>query len=205
MQLNKWLGSDKPKKDDFIDDNQKVDNFCKAISQSVEKLESAQTNNAALQTVTQLSNSVTSHISNTTEHITAGERTLWSSAANNLTSHTGNSTLHITAAERAAWSSGAGLVCGSYSGNGTGSLQITLGYQPRYGLIFVVGDGAGRIAWSSEQYYTQCGMMSTLGCSKGITLNSDGFTVEHLPTGGIDGFGYRFNTSGVTYVYFLWK
>lgn len=201
MQLNKWLGSDKPKKDDFNNDNQKIDDACLLLSQGVEKLEAAQKSNsyASEQAVTDLSKTVSS--------ISASVSSLSSSVtstSSSLTSHTGNSGIHATASEKSAWNS-VGYVISSYIGDGNSSKTITLGYQPQFGFIFAAGYGIARAAWTSEQLQTYSGFMSRIGCSEGIILNSSGFSVNHTVMSSIDGNAMKFNASGVTYVYIVWK
>lgn len=193
MKLNKWLGYDKPKKDDFNYDNQKIDEACLALSNSVEKIETAQ---AALKAA-----QVSLEAAQSSNASAQALNTLSSS----LTSHSGNTTVHVTAAEKTAWSSGAGFVTGYYTGDGNSTKKITLGYQPRFGLIFAVNDGVGRVNWTSEQYHGNTGFMSQNGCSLGVALNTDGFTVQHSAMGGADGFSVKLNASGVNYGYFLWK
>lgn len=179
LQLNKWLGYDKPKKDDFNADNQKIDEACRVFSQDIEQLEAAQAANASVQALNTLSSA--------------------------LNGHSTDKDMHVTAAEKTAWSNGAGFVTGYYTGNGATTQKITLGYQPRFGAVFPVGDGVGRVSWAAEQYQANTCFMSPHGCSLGITLNNDGFTVQHSSMGGIDGFTLKLNTLDVRYVYFLWK
>lgn len=186
LQLNKWLGYDKPKKDDFNADNQKIDEACLSLSNSMGRLESAQ---AALETA---------------QASKAGTQAL-NALSTSLTSHTGDTGVHVTAEEKAAWSSGSGFDMGSYTGNGTLSQKITLGYQPRFGVIFPVNDGVGRVSWTSDQYLCNTGFISQIGCSFGITLNTDGFTVQYSAMGSADGFAIRLNSPSTTYVYFLLK
>lgn len=61
LSLNKWLGSDKPKKDDFNADNQKLDDAWKTMNT----------------TLTNASASINGHTGNTGIHITAAERAAW--------------------------------------------------------------------------------------------------------------------------------
>jgi hypothetical protein len=61
LNLNKWLGSDKPKKDDFNEDNQKVDSAWSGLNTALSTLQTAQS----------------THGGNGTIHLTAAERTAW--------------------------------------------------------------------------------------------------------------------------------
>jgi hypothetical protein len=63
LNLNKWLGTDKPKKDDFNEDNQKVDSAWNTLNAAISTVQSAQS----------------THGGNGTIHVTAGERAAWNS------------------------------------------------------------------------------------------------------------------------------
>lgn len=190
MQLNKWLGADKPKKDDFNNDNQKIDEACRLLSQSVEQLDYAQKNNSYA-----TAQSLSAHTGNSSIHVSESA----------LSSHTDNSGIHVTAAEKSLWSGGAGLSIGYYTGDGGVSQSISLGFQPKFGLIFEVNEGIARITWSNDMLQTHFGCMSQLGCSLGISLNPTGFTVTHSAMGTVDGFALKFNVTGARYVYFIWR
>lgn len=180
LQLNKWLGSDKPKKDDFNSDNQKIDEACRLLSQSVELLESA------VQSGSKVS-----------------EQALASLSAS-VSAHTGNLGVHVTQSEKDAWSSSSGAILGSYQGNGQTSQKIALGFAPMFVWIFPVNDGIMRANWVGLMLSASSGCVSTLGSSLGMTRNSDGFTVESHP-GGYDGFHINHNASGVKYIYIAFK
>ena len=82
LHLNKWEGGDKPKKDDFNGDNQKIDdaygNLAGAVTQA------------------------TVHAGDTAAHIAPAERTLWNGKANiTVGTYVGNgaSTRHIALGE----------------------------------------------------------------------------------------------------------
>jgi hypothetical protein len=61
LNLNRWLGTDKPKKDDFNEDNQKIDNAWNTLNEAVSTVQTAQS----------------THGGNGTIHITATERSNW--------------------------------------------------------------------------------------------------------------------------------
>lgn len=74
--LNQWLGSDKPKKDDFNYDNERLD--------------------AA---VGDVKSTLNAHAQNTGIHVAAAEKTQWNS-------HPLDAGIHVTGAEKAQWNSG---------------------------------------------------------------------------------------------------
>ena len=197
LALNKWLGSDKPKKDDFNDDNQIIDEAMNAMSVRIDGLSGADS-------------ALAEHTSDSAAHVTGGEKASWNGAATNLSSHQSNSGIHVTQQEKAAWSSGGGgpdLVMGEYTGNGVASRKITLGYHAQFGLIFAVNDGMMRVNWAANQLNTNSGCISRIGCSQGISLQTDGFTVTQAqtPPNPVDGLTLRLNANGVKYIYFIWK
>lgn len=185
LLLNKWLGTDKPKKDDFNSDNQKIDEACRLLSQSIELLESTVQNKIGIseQALSSLSASLSASIS----------------------SHTGNNGIHVTQSEKDAWSNNSGAILGSYQGDGTTSRKITLGFEPLFVFLFPAGDGLARANWTGLMLSMNSGCITKLGSSLGMTLNSDGFTVEYYYPGGVDGFQIKNNAPGVKYIYLAFK
>lgn len=181
LQLNKWHGSDKPKKDDFNSDNQKIDEACRLLEQSIALLESAVKtgDKANEQAVGALSAAVASH--------------------------TANSGMHVTQNEKDAWSSNSGAILGSYQGDGNTTQKITLGFAPLFVFVFPVGDGLARVNWTGQMFAMNSGCVTSLGASYGMVLNSDGFTVEYRSPGGADGYQIKHNAPGVKYVYLAFK
>lgn len=122
-----------------------------------------------------------------------------------LTGHSANTGIHVTQEEKTAWSTGVGFAIGYYTGTGNTTQKITLGYKPRFGIVYPVDDGVGRINWTPEQYFGNTGFISQHGCTLGLVLENDGFIAQESMTGGADGFSIKLNRIGVRYVYFLWK
>ncbi len=210
LKLNKWLGLDKPKKDDFNSDNQKIDEAYGLLSQSVVQLEAAQQSSsyASEQAVEELADTVASHSSDANVHASSSEKTAWNTAATmttTTTNHIENTNVHVTSSEKIAWNGAASFVLGSYIGNGATTQKITLGYQPKFIFIFPVGDGLIRANWLNEMLSSNSGCLTPLGSTFGMTLNADGFTVEYYSPGGVDGFQIKNNAPGVKYVYLIWK
>lgn len=83
LGLNKWLGSDKPKKDDFNSDNTLVDAACKALA---DQLGTVQT---GLSTANQ---NLLNHATNAASHVTSAERAAWNAPRETMTTgtYTGN-------------------------------------------------------------------------------------------------------------------
>lgn len=75
LNLNSWLGTDKPKREDFNQDNEKIDNF------------------------------LGNHIEDMVSHVTAADRLLWNSPDYVVGSYTGNGEVvrRVTLGFQAAW------------------------------------------------------------------------------------------------------
>ena len=184
LRLNRWLGGDKPKKDDFNEDNLAIDEACKALEQSV-----AQARSDLGEQFAQLSGNVSQN-----------QQTL----SGNIATHIQDMVTHITAAERQSWNSGA-IVMGTYTGTDTIDRKITLGYKPRFGLVFAANQPFVDYNGGSQYLFANMALMCEAGSSGGVTLQNDGFTVKNNPLASPLGFGYRLNLSGVSYVYVVWK
>lgn len=170
LALNKWLGSDKPKKDDFNSDNALIDAACRNLAQRVD---------AASETVA-----------------AGGEA---------LSAHTADAAAHVTAAERAAWNAGRDpMVIGTYVGNGAVTRKIPVSFPIRFGMLYAVGKGSSEANWTISETRVYYAYFGKQGSSRGVTLNSDGFTVAHTLTKPADGCMYKYNETDVTYVYVLW-
>lgn len=163
LQLNKWLGSDKPKKDDFNADNQKLDEAHGSLSDSIAQVQQ------------------------------------------NLTAHSSGSVQHITQSERDAWSGGDHSITGTYQGTGTTPRKIELGFMPRFGFVFGLGEGLLQpdIAMQNSMVYS--GTFGSAGGTNGITVDSSGFSVFNHAVIRPDGFTLKLNETGITYFYIAWK
>ena len=191
LELNKWAGSDKPKKDDFNADNQKLDDACRTMGQTVSQ------HGTQLQ---QMQNTV-----QVLEQSAASLDTRMNTTSYTLTAHTQSGTDHVTAAEREQWNRAGEILTGTYTGTGSARQKITLGYQPKFGVVFAIGEAPSHADFTMQIYSVLFGFLAKQGCSGGVTMESDGFSVTHNAVGGADGFRYRLNESGVTYVYVMWK
>lgn len=184
LRLNRWVGTDKPKKDDFNDDNLLIDAACKALEQSVAQARS----------------DLGAQFAQLGETVSQNQQTLSAS----LSGHTQNGAVHLTAAERTKWD-GAAFGIATYTGNGQASRKITLGYKPRFGVVFAAVQPVVDYSAGGEYLYLYMAFMSSSGNSGGVSLQDDGFTVLNNATTNPAGFAYRLNTSGETYVYLTWK
>lgn len=162
LGLNKWLGTDKPKKDDFNADNQKMDDAHKALAATV------------------------------------------TANGQSLATHTGNTASHITAAERALWNSKDKMATGKYTGNGAASRKITLGFAPRAGFLYAVGEPVSFADCDAGNNNYLAGFISTSGSTYGITADSTGFTVTQHPAARPNGRTSKLNDASFTYIYTVW-
>ncbi len=111
------------------------------------------------------------------------------------------SQLHLSEQDRQSLKS-AKYITGSYTGNGEASRTIQIGASVSYGVVFAVGEALSYITGSSGINHIYLGMMSDKGCSKGVTLATDGFTVQQSTNNPPDGKKNMLNQQGKTYVYF---
>lgn len=159
LSLNKWLGSDKPKKDDFNTDNSVIDTAFRLLTGRVDSLEG----------------------------------------------HPANSGVHVTAEEKAKWNAPAGnMSTNVYLGDGTVSRSIPMGFRPKIGFLFAVGNGPFHADWSGQESKVYCGFFSSYGCSRNITVTATGIDVYHNVTKPIDGCSYKLNETNAVYVWVAW-
>lgn len=183
LGLNRWIGTDKPKKDDFNGDNNRIDTACKAMAEQIAALEVG-------------AGPLAAHLANTGVHTTSGEKAAWNA-------HRTDAGVHVTAEEKELWNSGA-VLSGSYTGNGSGSRNLTFGFQPRFGLLYAVDRGPVHSDWSGYESKVYAGFFGKNGCSQNIALRTNGITLSHNATKPIDGCSYKYNETGVTYIWAAW-
>lgn len=180
LGLNRWLGSDKPVKDDFNEDNRLIDEAMAALTTRVGTLESSGGGGGS-------SEALDTHIADTAVHCTAEEKALWNAAA------AGSS------------SSGGGVTVGTYTGDGSFMRTITLESTPKAGVLFAVNRGLYEIDWTANSLVCMMGFISAHGASQPITLAGNAMTVYYQSSVPANGVCYRLNEADVTYVYFLWE
>ncbi len=109
------------------------------------------------------------------------------------------SKLHITEEERQQLGK-AGVIVGSYTGDGSSTRTITLEEAVGFGVVFASGESMV-VPSSTGPVNLYAGMMSSLGCSKGIALEAKGFRVTNHSNNPPDGKKCQLNQSGKTYFY----
>lgn len=109
------------------------------------------------------------------------------------------SQLHITEEERQQLGK-AGVLVGSYVGDGSSSRTIELGGTVEFGIVFAAGEPMV-VPASSGPLNLYAAMMSSLGCSKGVALETNGFRVTNHTSNPPDGKKCQLNQSEKTYLY----
>ena len=205
LELNNWVGTDKPKRDDFNQDNQKID----AKLQQFNTTLSAQSNSINIQSA--LIDALTSDI-DTLEQAANGQMTIISAMqtdssvqANNLSAHTESGGIHVTPAEKNKLTSFAAPEIYTYTGNGNMTNRQYPGFKPKFGFIFAVARPVVEVNINAGMYEINTAFLSEDGSCDGVTLNSDGFTVNHSGVPGSDGYTLRLNRNNVKYICLLWK
>ena len=89
---------------------------------------------------------------------------------------------------------------GSYSGNGTSPRQITVGFKPKFLLVYAVGQPLIYYDWNYRTADLYSGVATENGASMGITLSDTGFSVENVEDSVI-GVGPILNQTGKTYAW----
>ena len=171
LGLNKWLGSDKPKKDDFNADNALLDMAVHTLRERMDALEQE------------------------------------GGAGGELTAHLADGTAHVSEEDRARWNNppaAGGPGMGTYTGNGQLLQKIVLGYRPRFGLLYGVNKGVTQTDWDAKETRAYSGFFGEQGCSRNIETSAEGFTVFHNVSRPVDGCSFKYNESGVVYVYVSW-
>ena len=119
--------------------------------------------------------------------------------------HCADAVRHITDTERQNWN--APFYVGSFMGNGASSRLISLetGFVPKWGLIFPVGTFPSVNDYDNKADYNYFGVLSNLGSTSGLTLNSDSIRVTQS-TVAVSTSEYKsYNENGITYVYILFR
>lgn len=90
-------------------------------------------------------------------------------------SHIRNSDIHITADERELWNSH--FLSGNYTGNGSSTRTITLGFKPKYVSVFPNGDAPLSINFASSAVETYYAFANENGGTNGVEITSNGFKI----------------------------
>jgi hypothetical protein len=130
-------------------------------------------------------------------------------ASSSLNSHTGNAAVHCTAAEKALWNSqnanqNSNWVFGTFNGDSAATRKITLGYAPKFVLVFPANYPLFEAAFTTGALYVYSAAGIQNNAAKGLRLETDGFTVVYS-TAVNAGASVRTNQSGITYGYLVCK
>lgn len=197
LSLNKWLGSDKPKKDDFVADNEMIDQAVAALRTQISGVQQSQTQLS--QAVAESIGEVAMDMGDMQNDMAANFRRV----DNALSAHTGSGAVHVTQAQKNKWDQQAAEV-GTFTGNGAASQKVSLGYAPRAGFVFAMGVPAIRAVWANQSCEVYSAFFSASGSGGGAAAASDGFTVQQTVSG-LDGMSYSLNAGGQPYVYAVWR
>jgi hypothetical protein len=96
------------------------------------------------------------------------------------------------------------LEFGTYSGNSAEVRRITLGYAPKFVFVFPVNRAFFEVTFTTGALYVYSAAGIAANASKGVVLESDGFTVIYNIAVNA-GIAMRTNQSGINYVYLACK
>lgn len=124
---------------------------------------------------------------------------------NAIKGHHTDSAIHITDDERTSWNTPYEI--GTYFGNGSSSRTITLNcdFTPRFGIIFALNSPPGVSDFNNAGHYNYFGLVSTNGCSTGVSLNGKTLTVTQSSVPVLTSEYRSFNESGTTYIYVMFR
>lgn len=219
LGLNRWLGTDKPKREDFNADNQKIDTKVQQLFTTISgqgdaigghdtAISGLTDQVAALEGVSQGQSAAIGRLDTSMEAAGSAITALEGEASSQQTalqSHTNSAAVHITEAERIKWNAMPEPQCYTYTGNAAMSRRIALGAKPKCGFVFAVGYPPTSLNATSGLHEINTVFFSGEGCGSGIALNSDGFTIYHDGVSGGDGTALKLNRSGTAYVCIYWK
>ena len=112
--------------------------------------------------------------------------------------HIRDTTIHVTQAEKDAWSHP--FKAGRYFGNGSTSRSFSLGFKPTMLFVFAEQYAPTEVDTTSFNNRLYAAMGTPNGCSMGLTITNNGFSVQN----GITSVNTLFsclNEGGVTYHY----
>ncbi|HBL40233.1 MAG TPA: hypothetical protein DDY98_01145 [Ruminococcaceae bacterium] len=115
-------------------------------------------------------------------------------------SHLENTDIHVTTQDKAHWNSP--LEIGYYSGTGNGSRTVSLGYRPKFVLVFpAVYPPFYNLSSDPSQLICLCGMAGQTLSSSGIELTSTGFRVTQSSEIGTGNTLTKLNWENADYIY----
>lgn len=197
LQLNQWIGSDKPRKDDFNADNFALDTAVGGLHERIVQLEESGGDQPSEEVLALFG----SHTQDADRHTTAAQKGKWDT-------HAANAEIHVTAQEKNAWNNAGGggqqMVIGTFVGDGTSTRVINMGFRPCAGFFFAVSRSPVEPDFRSESTDAHIAFFSQSGCSYYVTLMENGIRIQHTVTNIAGACKHLYNASGVTYVYVAW-
>lgn len=153
LGLNRWIGTDKPKRSDWVADNEKTDS-------AIKQLESTQC------------------------------------------SHSSDTGMHVTAVEKNKWNAGQAFSVFQYQGDGAAARSFSLGKAVKFAIVYAVGKPPAGVF---PTFYCYSGYLSPQGCTDGLMLTANGFSVQHMKTPDPSGYALRLNQENISYLCIYWS
>ena len=121
-----------------------------------------------------------------------------------LDDHLADRDAHLSGADRE--NLGGGPVVGTFTGNGEIFQGITLGFRPRFGVVFADSRAIIETGGTGLFQISRAGFVSELGSSRGVDTFPFGFRAHDFMTGTVTAMDYMgLNQVGVKYVYAMWR
>ena len=115
--------------------------------------------------------------------------------------HLADAVSHLTENERNVWNHAVPLI-GTYTGDGSSSRLIELGFQPAFGIIFAVSQNIVQTIGSSGNMAVYSAFVSTQGASQGVFMEETGITVLSSEQAVYNRVAHL-NDDGTVYVYLM--
>lgn len=119
-----------------------------------------------------------------------------------LGAHVTDGDIHITAAERTQWNTAPRIAAGTYTGNNSLSRTISVGFTPKFCIVFAQDEMPVDPINDSSVGEVFCAMAAASTGSYGLRITNGGFAITHHQATPIDRRYLRLNLSGTTYGYF---
>lgn len=115
-------------------------------------------------------------------------------------SHINNTNIHVTPEEKASW--GSPIVSGYYFGNGAATHNISLGFKPKFVILFSNDRAPIETNSTDDTIKPQFAFGSGDYCTQGLTITSTGFTPRNATYGNSV---TELNVAGNVYCYIAMK
>jgi len=207
LSLNRWLGSDKPKMEDFNEDNRLIDQWAENMRREID-LSSAQLREEIEEAVRIAKENSGGDFENQINSLRSTLEASISQTAGDLSTHAASLASHLNSTDRGAWNSQR-ISIQTYVGNGEASRSVLVGFRPAGGFVFAVGEPIISMMWNQQQaniWGAFFGSNTTLDFGGGgVGINIHGIQVTNNLTAGIGGFAYKLNENGVRYAIICWR